>query len=537
MNKRITRYIVLLFATALFTGCGDFLEESSQDNDYVRTWKDLNELLLGGCYMEVGQSSNYAFLLEANKGSFLHVLADETEENNDGGAGYQTHFDDHERIFAYHTWQQRTGTKQDYTDFYVENTTWTKVYKNINVANNILNSVDKVPQVMDAEIEGAHRVKGEALFLRGYYYFWLVNIYGKPYNPQTSSTDLGVPLKTSEQVLDVKYVRNSVQEVYDLVLTDLLAAEEELSQVTKPQKSIYRADINAVRLLLSRVYLYMQNWEKAAEYARKVIAAHPQLMDLNTDKNYFMTKDNPENIFSMGGDDMCQTFDPALQGHRVSHDLYQSHSANDLRREYWYYTYDQFVGLTKRRGNFEMYPGAYKKTDIAYYHMYYTSALGGSQSEVSSLFWMRSAEAYLNLAEAEAYLGHDDEARSALKTLRAARFYPSSPEINTTASGSELVSQIRLERRHELALEGHRWFDLRRYRVCSVQPEKISITHNYSIYRDRGSRDILETRQFVLTEDDESWTLPIPHEVLEFNTGMPNNGNLWRDYVVVETVK
>ena len=108
---------------------------------------------------------------------------------------------------------------------------------------------------------------------------------------------MGVPIKTSEQVLDVKYVRNSVQEVYDLVLSDLLTAEEELSQVTKPQKSIYRADINAVRLLLSRVYLYMQNWEKAAVYARKVITAHPQLMDLNTDKNYFMTKDNPENIF------------------------------------------------------------------------------------------------------------------------------------------------------------------------------------------------------------------------------------------------
>ncbi|MBQ3826613.1 MAG: RagB/SusD family nutrient uptake outer membrane protein, partial [Prevotella sp.] len=90
-------------------------------------------------------------------------------------------------------------------------------------------------------------------------------------------------------------------------------------------------------------------------------------------------------------------------------------------------------------------------------------------------------------------------------------------------------------RRLELVLEGHRWFDLRRYRVCKVQPEKKSITHNYTLYKDRGSDDFIETRQYVLTEDDESWTLPIPQEVLDFNTGMPNNPNKWRDYVVVPT--
>jgi starch-binding outer membrane protein, SusD/RagB family len=46
-----------------------------------------------------------------------------------------------------------------------------------------------------------------------------------------------------------------------------------------------------------------------------------------------------------------------------------------------------------------------------------------------------------------------------------------------------------------------------------------------------------ETHVFTLTEDDPSWTCPIPQEVIEFNTGMKNNGNLYRDYVAVEPIE
>lgn len=531
MKKDFLKYIVLSLTLVLLTGCGDFLEESSQDNDYVRSWKDLNELLLGGCYMEVNPTAGYAaFVVESNKGMFLHLLADEVEENNFG----DRHFDNHEREFAYLTWQQRTGMKETFNGFFTENNTWTQIYKNINVANNILKSVVDVPVTLDSEKEGATRVSGEAHFLRGFYYFWLVNLYGNPYDPNTASKDLGVPIKTSELVEDQKFTRNTVQEAYDLILSDLLTAEEELAQVTKPRHSMYRADVTSVRLLLSRVYLYMQNWEKAAEYARKVIAAHPTLMNMTENTDYFSTKANPENIFSMGGDDLVSIIDPAFQALRVSKEQYAQYSSNDLRRERWFWTYGSFAGLTKRRANFEMSSVTYPKTDIQYYHTYY-SYYTTAEADVSSLFWLRSGEAYLNLAEAEAYMGHDTEALQALNTLRNARFYKDAKDRVVTATGSELISAIRKERRLELVLEGHRWFDLRRYRVCKVQPEKKSITHNYTLYKDRGSADFIETRQYVLTEDDESWTLPIPQEVLDFNTGMPNNPNKWRDYVVVPT--
>ena len=146
---------------------------------------------------------------------------------------------------------------------------------------------------------------------------------------------------------------------------------------------------------------------------------------------------------------------------------------------------------------------------------------------------MRSAEAYLNEAEAEAYMGNEDEARRVLNLLRDNRF-SSSTNSAVTASGAELITAIRNERRRELALEGHRWFDLRRYMVCSVQPESQSITHEWTYYSSHTSTTVTERHRFVLAANDEAYTLPIPQEVLNFNTGMPNNVRPWREYTVVQ---
>jgi len=522
------KYIITILSAVLFSGCGDFLEEYSQDTDYVRSWKDLDELLIGDCYMAV--NGTYQFYSQSNYGMFLHLLADEMEENN-VALGSSLLFDDRQREFGYYTWQQRSGQNESYTDFFTENATWTEVYRRINVANNVLNSADDVPQSTAQEIEGVAKVRGEAYFLRGFYYFWLTNLYGKPYDPQTASTDLGVPLKVSEEVNDIKYSRNTVEECYQQVVSDLLQAEAELSKVTTEKKSIYRADSTAANMLLSRVYLYMQNWEKAAEYARKVIADHPALQNLNTNTDKWMLSSNDENIFSMGGDDVPAMMGYMYQAKRVDSELYSLYSTNDLRKSQWYWTYGPFRGVVKREEGSNY--SSQSKTSAEYYYYMYTSGLDGSQAQVSSLFWLRSAEAYLNLAEAEAYMGNESAAREALNSLRAARIHTGAPEMEITASGEDLVDAIRNERRMEFAFEGQRWFDLRRYRVCSVCPSKISLTHTYTYYVDRSSTEATEAHQFVLGEEDASWTLPIPQEVIEFNTGMPNNGNPWREYTVV----
>nr|WP_238315141.1 RagB/SusD family nutrient uptake outer membrane protein [Segatella maculosa] len=178
-------------------------------------------------------------------------------------------YDGKERVFGYYTWQARSGQNETYTGYNTENQSWQDYYNRINVANNIIAEAAVLKEAGEEGRRGRLKVDGEARFLRAYYYFMLVNMYGKPYSA-TATTDLGVPLKTTEVVEDRRFGRNTVQECYDLILTDLQTAETELAEYGA-QRSKYRADATAVRLLLSRVYLYMQYWDKAAEYARKVI--------------------------------------------------------------------------------------------------------------------------------------------------------------------------------------------------------------------------------------------------------------------------
>lgn len=528
---RTKQHIVLGILLLSLSGCGNFLEQYSQDTDYVKSWKDLDELLVGSCYTQVKASEQFSQSSDINNiGTFLHLVTDEMQETT--ANVLSPTLDQHESTFGFFTWQQRTGQNESYSSFFKENRDWTEIYKYINVANNVLESVHDVPQHTKEEQAGALKVSGEAHFLRGFYYFWLVNVYGHPYDPTTANDTPGVPLKTSSEVVDMKFQRNSIQEVYNQVLADLLSAESELTQITTPKKSIYRADSTAVLLLLSRVYLYMQQWNKAAEYARRVVARHPRVQDLNADGSSFMLSTNPENIFSMGGDDVPTMLQQGAKGLKVSDQLYTAYSNNDYRKTRWFWNYGAFHGLVKR------YPDSSNETvspaKQIYYYQTYTTGLRGSQSPISSVFWLRSAEAYLNLAEAEAYMGHEDNARSALLTLMANRYHPASPELDlSTVSGERLIALIREERRKEFVLEGQRWFDLRRYRVCTVFPQKQTITHDYTYYVDRTSAIPTETRRYVLTEEDASWTLPMPTEVLEFNTGMLNNGNQWRSYTTI----
>lgn len=533
MEKNIIRNTLLTAAiTAALSSC-DFLEEYSQDQAYITSWEDLNELLIGGCYMKVGATDE--FHNSSNPGQFLHLLADEMDERNITTTGL-TQFDAKYYTFGYYTWQQRAGIKETYAgDYYKENTTWTYMYKCINVANNILKSSESLPQTTQEQRKGYLKVRGEAHFLRGFYYFWLTNVYGQPYSQATASSSLGVPVKTSEEVLDIKFERNSVKECYDQLVEDLLAAEKELTEYGTAKKSIYRADSTAVQLLLSRVYLYMQNWSKAEEYARKIIKTHPELQNLNSDKSRIMIASNTENIFSMGGDDLPTMLLDEVSSYKINPDLYKSYSDNDIRKREWMYTFSTFYGLTKQAES-SSYVDSYKQTDALYnYYCYYMKR--GTQSPISSLFWLRSAEAYLNLAEALAYQGIDSEALETLNTLRSSRYLPGSQELTKTYSNEELANEIRQERRKELAFEGHRWFDLRRYRVCEKYPSKTEITHTYTYYSDRGSNQMTETHVFTLGKDDNSWTCPIPQEVIDFNTGMKNNGNKYREYTVTQPIE
>ena len=167
--------LLALLSCGAFSGCSDFLEEQSQDKYYISSYADLDELLIGDCYLRTKASQPLAS--SPDIGYFLPYICDEIEEQN--GTFSQT-FDDHESIIGYFTWQDRVGATEDDSGFKQENGTWKETYRLINVANNIINEVPKIPKAAAQEKAGALRVTGEAHFLRALNYFWLVNLYAKP---------------------------------------------------------------------------------------------------------------------------------------------------------------------------------------------------------------------------------------------------------------------------------------------------------------------------------------------------------------------
>ena len=64
--------------------------------------------------------------------------------------------------------------------------------------NVVLGYLDRV----SGDIETKENMRGQALVLRGWYYFMLVNLFGQPYNVGNPEENLGVPLKLKMEVTD-----------------------------------------------------------------------------------------------------------------------------------------------------------------------------------------------------------------------------------------------------------------------------------------------------------------------------------------------
>lgn len=507
--------IVSLFCLA---GCSSFLEEYSQDLAYIQSYEDLDELLLGNAYFDRFTCNTWQFTGTTGEQYYpwVHVSGDELQQITEGtwvssGPAWTA--------YGYFTWQYRVYQDPDGNGSWSENGDFEKLYAHINACNMILEEARAFENDANETVqENVNRIKGECYFLRGSLYFLLANFYGKPYDAATAATDPAVPLKLSNYVEDVYFQRNSVAEIYEQVEADLLEAERLLQEV--PKKSIYRADVHATRLMLSRMYLYMCDYENAMKYASLVTTEGPVLADLNGfSGEEFLNPNLPELIFSMGTNALVDNVKMPVNycggnSFQVSNELYAAYDpqhSHDLRLQHYIVNADGLLQYAKLQGS------SYTQTDLG------------------DVFLLRTSEAYLNLAEAAACAGEDATARAALNALREKRIdaaYYDPAELDAL-SGEDLAQFAREERRRELCLEGHRWFDLRRYRVAAAYPQGITLTHTQT---NRAYNEVTyeyETawvRRFTLTSDDPAWVLPLPEEEIDKNTGMINNPRNERSY-------
>lgn len=507
-------------------GCSNFLDEFSQTNIRASKISDYDELLLGSVYMpslQPNEPTYYVYPRPATSCSFFNMMDDDingVETDNLVNVGYYaTEWPSFSRgMFGYMTWQKDLTNTM--TGTWADDATWDDLYQRIAILNTTLEEIDLLDNIStDQEIADYHRVKGECHFLRAQFYLILANLYGKPYNPATASTDLGVPLKITSGVehdndKETQFDRTPLDQIYAQIVSDLQNAVEQLTISSKGV--LYRASKEAAVLLLSRVYLYMQNWEAVKDVLEPnmddYLLTSLVTMDSIGSGNPFITEDNAEVIFSQGSLFSQIIMTGYAPDYCVSEDLY---SLYDTENDYRTLFFERNTSTDS----------------IALVGKYST---GPHRSRVSDVLMLRNAEAYLNMAEACAMMGGQEGlANQYLNALRRTRIQNYTDQ---TYAGEQLVNEIRNERRKELCFEGHRWFDLRRYTVSESYPYTKRIFRRYCTYETTTPYAKNAVYDYVLEENDAAYTLDIPKNVKEFDT-TPMPGNERPERVPLETVE
>lgn len=421
-----------MLALGTLTACEDFLTEepimSQSDKLTLSTYKGLDQAT-AGAYAPLASTSWYGAEF---------ILLNELKTSN-GKKYIGTQFD----TGRLDEWYNLNYTKSN------TSSVWSAAYYVISAANNVIANLDGKGEKADLD-----NLKAECLFLRALSHFDLVRTYAQPYCYTADASHLGVPVITKPQDPSDKPARNTVAEVYAQIIQDLKDAESLISPTyTRPGAKNAASVVSkaAAQALLSRVYLYMENWAASAEYATKVIENPKYKMwtaDQVKDAACF-TEDgrtSGEVIFEVygalsesyggGNTGICSMTSENKYGDGgASLDLVNLYGEGDVRGTLFQTATDSNSGQK----------------------VYWTAKYigkGFGNPDVSNVIVLRLSEMYLNRAEAaiKGELAYYDPIAdiTAVASKRGAIASPATP------------SGVLLERQKELAWEAHLWFDLGR---------------------------------------------------------------------------
>lgn len=464
----------------LLTSCGDFLEESSQDEIRPTTTEDLASVLYKEAYP-------YATVCTD---AYLTLLTDEVENKQYILPAYKDRMEKGKPVYTF------SKTMFDGEESFIsDENSWMNYYTLIKGCNVVLDYVYD----MRGKDEDKKAIAGQARALRAYYYLKLLTIYSLPYDESIADKELGVTHILSSHVSDKYPERSSLRASYDLVESELLTAAEELKDY-KPS-TVYRISKTGVDLLLSRLYLYEKKWDKCIEYATNAINEGPKLNDfkaLSTSMNVFELN-SPEIIWNYTGSvkasEYVQSTNMVSGGmlpYNLSQKVMDMYEIGDMRN-----CVTPASPVYSKR-----FVGGYASG--GWYAQKITSY--SSQNGENGL---RMAEAYLNRAEAYAQSNKKEKAIYDLNTLRENRFHATCYAPLTITDENELKMFIRDERQREFIWEGGlRWMDIKRY--------GLSVTHEF--IDEEGVKTT-----YTLNENDPLYALPIPNDAIVKNPNLQQN--------------
>ena len=366
---------------------------------------------------------------------------------------------------------------------------WRDGYSVLANANNILYYAPGLRDAFPNSAKEIDLIRAQALFVRALAHFMLCNTYAQPYNYTSDASHPGVPALTRLAGSSDLVGRNTVAEVYKRITDDLQEACTLFgsNNVNSPYEITYRA----CKALQARIYLYMGNMESAAECASEVMKS----MALTPRDKYesMMHADiaGDETIFRIDGLNISShalrtfyaTDGPAIASSKLRNTFYD---AGDIR-------WQMVSGRTIRK-----YHNA--KEDI-------TGTTKPAEKDIPyAPFILRLSEMYLIRAEAYCGLNQLDAAAADLKAIIARAMGKTVAEVGLSyTNAADLMNIIERERILELTGEGHRFFDLIRWK--------------------RGVERSPDTNSYVktMTYPNNKFILPITRTEMDGNKGMTQN--------------
>jgi len=452
MNKNLTTYKVALIVVLLisFSGCESFLEKNPQGALTQATFPASESDAL------LAVNASYAGMLDLSFHSGIFPLMDIMSDDAHKGSNPT---DQSAEIGPYDNFSfPKTGNELSLW--------WATLYQGIKRTNVV---IEKVPGiVMDEKLR--NRYIAEARFLRALYYFDLVRAWGD------------VPLVTA---LDpsVKLTRTPKADVYAQIEQDLIAAITDLDEKSDQiSTQLGRASKGSARGLLAKVYLFQGDFANAEKYAMEVITSNIYgLEPVYTDANGVAGEQGIESVFEIGAigiegpggngyanvQGVRGTPNRGWGFNRPTPDLRASFEPGDLRLKGTIIDLGDVIDGITILGDGTTpdvttdIEGNILETEC------YNRKVWTPGTDVASQFGhnrriLRYADVLLIAAEALNENNKPDQALTYLNMVRLRARQGNStilPDIKTTEKDA-LRDLILKERRNELAMECHRFWDL-----------------------------------------------------------------------------
>lgn len=346
---------------------------------------------------------------------------------------------------------------------------WGNFYNQIYACNQILASID--PTSMNATTKN---YVGQALAVRAFDYFNLVQIYQKTYAQVTPNTALGVPLITEENREIAKsegLARATVKETYDQILSDL---DKAISYLDDSRDDKRYVNVYVARAIRAKVYLVMQNYAAALDDANFVISnsgATPYSISDVSKPSFISIDDNSW----LWGIKVSETDDIVVSGivnfpshmgtfnygyasvgawRRINKKLYNEIPSTDVRKGWFLDANKLSSALTVAQQSYVNDYGCPAYTQVKFAP--YKNVLGTS-TNASDFPLIRIEEMYLIKAEAEAMSGNPSQGAADLQSF--VRTYRDPSYTITATSAADVQEAVFQQRRIEFWGEGITWFD------------------------------------------------------------------------------